>query len=167
MKGVALEPLFKFFFEDDVTRLWGKAFRCVYSGPITLQARMKDGAHAPKNDPASFLGEVNRDAPFPLSHHRPALRRYCRSPRSRAESSWTGSRRSTSWCALALSLWYLLTDGTGWTDGESVAVWLSVSSSGGLLLCARNALRLSHAPCRRRSRAARTADSPSSCTQRN
>lgn len=39
VKGVPLVPLFKFSFEDNVTRLWGKAFRCVYSGPMILQAR--------------------------------------------------------------------------------------------------------------------------------
>lgn len=39
VKGVPLEPLFKFYFADDVTRCWGKAFRCVYDGPIALQAR--------------------------------------------------------------------------------------------------------------------------------
>lgn len=46
VSGVPLEPLFTFFFEDDVTRLWGKAFRCVYSGPIVLQARGRAGGRA-------------------------------------------------------------------------------------------------------------------------
>ncbi len=31
-------PLFDFFFEDGVTRVWGRAFRVSYDGPLTLQA---------------------------------------------------------------------------------------------------------------------------------
>ncbi len=36
--GVPLTPLFDFFYGDAVTRVWGRAFRCVYDGPLTLQA---------------------------------------------------------------------------------------------------------------------------------
>mmetsp|Transcript_44436 Transcript_44436/g.85003 ORF Transcript_44436/g.85003 Transcript_44436/m.85003 type:complete len:187 (+) Transcript_44436:144-704(+) len=35
--GVSLESLFDFYFEDTVSRLWGRAFSCVYDGDIVLQ----------------------------------------------------------------------------------------------------------------------------------
>lgn len=33
-----LEALFDFFYADSTTRVWGRAFRCCYDGPRTLQA---------------------------------------------------------------------------------------------------------------------------------
>ncbi|KAK3270592.1 hypothetical protein CYMTET_21012 [Cymbomonas tetramitiformis] len=35
--GVPLHPLFDFFFEDSITRLWGSMFFCVYDGTMVLQ----------------------------------------------------------------------------------------------------------------------------------
>ena len=35
--GVPLQALFDFFYSDAVTRVWGRAFRCVYDGSLTLQ----------------------------------------------------------------------------------------------------------------------------------
>jgi isopentenyldiphosphate isomerase len=34
----APEALFDFFYGDATTRVWGRAFRCVYDGPLELQA---------------------------------------------------------------------------------------------------------------------------------
>jgi 8-oxo-dGTP pyrophosphatase MutT (NUDIX family) len=36
--GAPLSPLFDFFFEDAVTRVWGRTFRATHDGPLTLQA---------------------------------------------------------------------------------------------------------------------------------
>jgi 8-oxo-dGTP pyrophosphatase MutT (NUDIX family) len=36
--GVALEPLFEFWFFERYGGVWGKAFRCTYDGPLRLQA---------------------------------------------------------------------------------------------------------------------------------
>ena len=36
--GAPLAPLFDFFFQDGVSRVWGRAFRAVYDGPLRLQA---------------------------------------------------------------------------------------------------------------------------------
>ena len=36
--GAPLAPLFDFYFADAVTRVWGRAFRATYDGPLTLQA---------------------------------------------------------------------------------------------------------------------------------
>ena len=38
VRGAPCEPLFDFFFEDDATRVWGRAFRATHDGPLTLQA---------------------------------------------------------------------------------------------------------------------------------
>jgi len=38
VSGVPLTPLFDFFFQDGVSRVWGRAFRAVYDGPLRLQA---------------------------------------------------------------------------------------------------------------------------------
>ena len=38
VSGVPLTPLFDFFFQDSVSRVWGRAFRAVYDGPLRLQA---------------------------------------------------------------------------------------------------------------------------------
>jgi 8-oxo-dGTP pyrophosphatase MutT (NUDIX family) len=36
--GVGLRPLFDMWFEDDRSAVWGRAFTCVYDGPLALQA---------------------------------------------------------------------------------------------------------------------------------
>ena len=52
--GAALTPLFDFFFQDGVTRVWGRAFRTTYDGPLRLQPEEVAGgawmamAHAAK-----------------------------------------------------------------------------------------------------------------------
>jgi isopentenyldiphosphate isomerase len=38
IRGVAIEPLFDFWFEEEAVRVWGRAFRCRYDGPLVLQA---------------------------------------------------------------------------------------------------------------------------------
>lgn len=38
IRGVPLQPLFDLYFEDEAVRLWGRAYSCVYDGPVVLQA---------------------------------------------------------------------------------------------------------------------------------
>ena len=42
IRGVPLNRLFDFYFEDDHTRLWGCAFSCVYDGMVVLQEEEVD-----------------------------------------------------------------------------------------------------------------------------
>ena len=37
IRDVPLTPMFEFYFENDHTCLWGRAFSCVYDGELTLQ----------------------------------------------------------------------------------------------------------------------------------
>lgn len=37
IRNVPLTPLFEFFFKDSTTRVWGKAYQCVYDGAMQLQ----------------------------------------------------------------------------------------------------------------------------------
>ena len=37
VRGVELRPLFDMWFEDERSAVWGRAFTCVYSGPLELQ----------------------------------------------------------------------------------------------------------------------------------
>jgi isopentenyldiphosphate isomerase len=37
IRGVLLEPWFEFLWEEGVSRVWGKAYSCVYDGPLELQ----------------------------------------------------------------------------------------------------------------------------------
>lgn len=37
IRDVSLEQLFDFYYEDDVTKVWGRAFKCMYDGPFVLQ----------------------------------------------------------------------------------------------------------------------------------
>lgn len=37
IRNVPLSRLFDFYFADERTRVWGGAFSCVYTGPLTLQ----------------------------------------------------------------------------------------------------------------------------------
>ena len=38
VRGVELRPLFDMWFEDERSAVWGRAFTCVYAGPLELQA---------------------------------------------------------------------------------------------------------------------------------
>jgi 8-oxo-dGTP pyrophosphatase MutT (NUDIX family) len=38
VRGVELRPLFDLWFEDERSAVWGRAFTCVYDGPLNLQA---------------------------------------------------------------------------------------------------------------------------------
>ena len=38
VRGVELRPLFDMWFEDERSAVWGRAFTCVYGGPLELQA---------------------------------------------------------------------------------------------------------------------------------
>jgi isopentenyldiphosphate isomerase len=38
VRGVELRPLFDQWFEDERSAVWGRAFTCVYDGPLELQA---------------------------------------------------------------------------------------------------------------------------------
>ena len=38
VRGVEVRPLFDMWFEDDRSQVWGRAFTCVYDGPLELQA---------------------------------------------------------------------------------------------------------------------------------
>jgi isopentenyldiphosphate isomerase len=37
VRGVELRPLFDMWFEDERSAVWGRAFTCVYDGPLELQ----------------------------------------------------------------------------------------------------------------------------------
>lgn len=37
IEDVPLEPWFDFYFEDDGCKVWGRAYGCVYDGPLRLQ----------------------------------------------------------------------------------------------------------------------------------
>jgi 8-oxo-dGTP pyrophosphatase MutT (NUDIX family) len=37
ISGVALEHLFKFYYEDDRVKVYGDAWECTYDGPVKLQ----------------------------------------------------------------------------------------------------------------------------------
>ena len=38
VSGCEVSALFDFFYRDSLTSVWGRAFRCVYDGPMNLQA---------------------------------------------------------------------------------------------------------------------------------
>ena len=42
VRGVELRPLFDLWFEDERSAVWGRAFTCVYDGPLALQAEEVD-----------------------------------------------------------------------------------------------------------------------------
>jgi 8-oxo-dGTP pyrophosphatase MutT (NUDIX family) len=51
IRGVPLTRLFDFYFEDEYTRLWGRAFSCRYDGEVVLQAEeVESGVFAPMAD---------------------------------------------------------------------------------------------------------------------
>lgn len=37
IRGVALKDLFEFSYEDEISRVWGRAYECIYDGKIILQ----------------------------------------------------------------------------------------------------------------------------------
>jgi len=37
VRGAPLQALFDFWYEDERTRVWGRAFRVIHDGPLTLQ----------------------------------------------------------------------------------------------------------------------------------
>jgi 8-oxo-dGTP pyrophosphatase MutT (NUDIX family) len=48
IRGVPLTPLFDFYFENERTCLWGRAFSCVYEGVVVLQPEeVESGAFVP------------------------------------------------------------------------------------------------------------------------
>jgi 8-oxo-dGTP pyrophosphatase MutT (NUDIX family) len=61
IRGVPLDPHFEFWFEDDFVRVWGKAYSCVWDGPLALQP--EEVAAVQEMAPETILaGEA--DAPF-------------------------------------------------------------------------------------------------------
>jgi 8-oxo-dGTP pyrophosphatase MutT (NUDIX family) len=51
MRNVPLTPLFDFYFENEHTCLWGRAFCCRYDGEVVLQAEeVESGAFVPIPD---------------------------------------------------------------------------------------------------------------------
>jgi len=48
IRGAPMEALFDFFHEDGGNRVWGRAFRCVWDGPVVLQPEeVEEGAFRP------------------------------------------------------------------------------------------------------------------------
>jgi 8-oxo-dGTP pyrophosphatase MutT (NUDIX family) len=51
IRSIPLNRLFDFYFEDEHTRLWGRAFSCVYDGAVVLQEEeVESGAFVPVSD---------------------------------------------------------------------------------------------------------------------
>jgi len=51
IRGVPLNRLFDFYFENEHTRVWGGAFSCVYDGVVVLQEEeVESGAFVPVGD---------------------------------------------------------------------------------------------------------------------
>jgi len=51
IRGVPLNRLFEFYFEDEYTRLWGCAFACVHDGEVALQEEeVESGEFVPVSD---------------------------------------------------------------------------------------------------------------------
>jgi 8-oxo-dGTP pyrophosphatase MutT (NUDIX family) len=72
IRGVPLTLLFDFYFEDEHTRLWGRAFSCRYDGEVVLQAEeVESGAFASLAD---VLRRVETEPFTPDGLH--VLRRY-------------------------------------------------------------------------------------------
>jgi 8-oxo-dGTP pyrophosphatase MutT (NUDIX family) len=43
--GVKIEPHFDFWYEDGFVRVWGRAYSCIWDGPLVLQADEVDSVH--------------------------------------------------------------------------------------------------------------------------
>jgi 8-oxo-dGTP pyrophosphatase MutT (NUDIX family) len=51
IRGVPLNRVFDFYFENEHTRAWGSAFSCVYDGPVVLQEEeVESGAFVSVDD---------------------------------------------------------------------------------------------------------------------
>jgi 8-oxo-dGTP pyrophosphatase MutT (NUDIX family) len=51
IRGVPLTRLFEFYFANDHTRLWGRAYTCIYDGEVVLQEEeVESGAFVPVSD---------------------------------------------------------------------------------------------------------------------
>lgn len=72
--GAPLEPLFDFPFADGVTRVWGRCFRCVFDGPLVLQASEVAGGQWLSLDAASALEPVCPDSALALAEYVRRLR---------------------------------------------------------------------------------------------
>lgn len=73
--GAPLTPLFDFFFEDAVTRVWGRAFRAVYDGPLRLQASEVAGGEWMTMDVAAALVQAGPVCPDSAAAFREYARR--------------------------------------------------------------------------------------------
>ena len=73
--GAPLTPLFDFFFEDAVTRVWGRAFRAVYDGPLRLQASEVAGGEWMTMDAAAALVQAGPVCPDSAAAFREYARR--------------------------------------------------------------------------------------------
>lgn len=72
IRGVPLTQLFDFLYQDEHTRVWGRAYACVYDGELTLQAEeVESGAYLSIPD---ILAQAEREAFTPDGLY--VLRRY-------------------------------------------------------------------------------------------
>lgn len=58
IRGVEMEALFDFLYQDEVTRVWGRTFKCVYDGPFVLQeSEVESGQFMDLNQVKKLLQE--------------------------------------------------------------------------------------------------------------
>lgn len=58
IRGVAMTALFDFLYEDEITRVWGRTFKCVYDGPFVLQeSEVESGRFMKLEDVKKLLQE--------------------------------------------------------------------------------------------------------------
>jgi 8-oxo-dGTP pyrophosphatase MutT (NUDIX family) len=72
IRGVPLAHLFDFFFEDENTRVWGRAYSCVYDGEVILQPEEVESGGFLEISEILALAETERFTPDGLY----VLRRY-------------------------------------------------------------------------------------------
>ncbi len=72
IRGVPLTPLFDFYFEDEKSRVWGRAFSCVYDGKVVLQEEEVESGAFMKVEEVLRLAEKEPFTPDGLY----VLRRY-------------------------------------------------------------------------------------------
>ena len=70
VRGVELRPLFDMWFEDERSAVWGRAFTCVYDGPLELQvetggADLVADRFTGVSDPAIIVGILQRQLAAP------------------------------------------------------------------------------------------------------
>jgi 8-oxo-dGTP pyrophosphatase MutT (NUDIX family) len=59
--GTALKPMFDFYYEDGLCRVWGRVFICRWDGPIAMQAEeIESGEFMQTTD----IIEMSRQKPF-------------------------------------------------------------------------------------------------------